>query len=89
MRSRWFPDNFVALCAYNFARFCRFCFGPTALLDEFRFSPRFVFFHNDYRLQNRPTTNTADTQQNGERVDYSGTRERARPKEKVGCKMIG
>ena len=81
MRLRWLPDNSVALSADNFARLCRFCFGPTALLDEVGFSPHFVFSHNDYRLQNRRTTNTADIQQNGEGVYYSGTRVRAKLRE--------
>ena len=30
----WSPGNSAALCADDFSRLCRFCFGPTALLDE-------------------------------------------------------
>ena len=72
MRLRWFPDDSVALCADNYPRLFCFCFGPTALLDEDGFSPRFVF----PILQNRRTTNTADIQQNDEGVDYPETRGR-------------
>ena len=43
MRSRWFPDNSAALCADNFVRLCRFCFGLTAWLDEIGFSSRLIF----------------------------------------------
>ena len=99
MRLQWFPDISVALCADNFAHLSRFCFGPTALLDDVGFSRHLVFpIINLYRLQNRRTTNTADIQQNGEGVDYSGTRVRVKlqenfyrrgPGEKVACKMIG
>ena len=54
MRLRWFPDNSVALCADNFARFC---FGPTALLDEEGFSPHFVFpiMITDYKIDVKQT----------------------------------
>ena len=49
MRLRWFPDNSLALCADDFARFC---FGPTALPDEDGFSRRFVFpiIITDYKI---------------------------------------
>ena len=57
MRSRWFPDYSVVLCADNFARLCRFCFGPTALLDEVGFSPRLVFAIRitDYKIDIQQT----------------------------------
>ena len=58
MPLRWFPDNSVALCADNFARHCRFCFGPTALLDEDGFSPRFVLLIiiTDYNIDVQQTS---------------------------------
>ena len=57
MRLRWFPDISVALCANNFARLCRFCFGPRALLHEDGFSPRFVFLITitDYKIDVQQT----------------------------------
>ena len=57
MRLRWLPDNSVALSADNFARLCRFCFGPTALLDEVGFSPHFVFpiMITDYKIDVQKT----------------------------------
>ena len=60
MRLRWFPDNSVALCADNFAR--RFCFGPTALLDEVGFSPHFVFpiIITDYKIDVQQTPQTSN-----------------------------
>ena len=60
MRLRWFPNSSVALCADNFTRLSRFCFGPTALLDEVGFSPHFVFpiiiadYKIDVRIQQIP-----------------------------------
>ena len=62
MRLRWFPDNSVALCADNFTCLSRFCFDPTALLDEVGFSPHFVFpiiiadYKIDVRVQQTPET---------------------------------
>ena len=57
MLLRWFPDNSVALCADNFARLSRYCFGPTALLDEVGFSPHFVFpiIITDYKIDVQQT----------------------------------
>ena len=57
MRLWWFADNSVALCADNFDRLCRFCFGPTALLDVVHFSSHFVFpmIITDYKI-NVPQT---------------------------------
>ena len=52
MRSQWFPNNSVALCADNFAHLSRFCSGPKALQDEVGFSPHLVFpiMITDYKI---------------------------------------
>ena len=57
MRSWWFPDISVTLCADNLTRLCRFCFGPIALLDEVGFIPRLVFpiIITDYKIDLQQT----------------------------------
>ena len=82
MRLRWFRGNSVALCADNFARLCRFCFGPTALLDEDGFTPRFVFLImiTDYKIDVQQTPQISNKM-----VKEFITLER----EYVACKMIG
>ena len=76
MRLRWFPDNTVRLRADNFARLSRFCLGPTALLVRSASVPIIVFriIITDYKIDVQQT----DIQQNGEGVDNSGRRVRAK-----------
>ena len=75
MRLWWPPDNFVALCVDNFTCLSRFCFGPTALLDEVGFSLYFVFLIiiADYNTDEGLQQTLQISNQNGEGVDDSRT----------------
>ena len=77
MRLRWLPGNSVALIILPAS-------APSASAQQLclMMSP-FCFSHNHSRVQNRRarTTNTADIQQNGEGVDYSGAQVRAKLRE--------
>ena len=76
MRLGWFSDNTVRLRADNFARLSRFRLGPTALLVRSASVSIMVFriIITDYKIDVQQT----DIQQNGEGVDNSGRRVRAK-----------